>query len=300
MSEMSVNVRMIEINEDDRTTGLNTRNGEIILDVKNLTHCFKRPGGQLVEAVKNVNVSVDKGEIFGIVGESGSGKSTLARCIMNIYKSTKGDILYQGINVCDAKQWRANKKLLCTTRQIIFQDSDTGLNQRMKVEDIIAEPMQINSITPKRGTYRKEAEFQLKYVGLDKECLDKYPHELSGGMRQRVAIARALSMEPELLIADEPVASLDVSTQAQILNLFKHLQMEHGFTVVFIAHDLAVVKSICDRVAVMHKGEIVEVAPTKELFEKPSHPYTKKLLSAMLEVPSESMSAILEVPNEIE
>lgn len=171
--------------------------------------------------------------------------------------------------------------MLQSKRQFIFQDSDSALNQRMKVWEIIAEPMKIQHVTPPRGTLRAEAEFQMHRVGLDAGYLDKYPPELSGGQRQRVAIARALAMEPELLVADEPIASLDVSIQAQIVNLFKQLQRQHGFSILFIAHDLAMVEFLCDRVGVMHHGKLVEMAPVKELFEAPRHPYTRSLISAI-------------------
>lgn len=254
---------------------------EILLDIRHLTHYFKLNRHINIKAVDDISFQVHKGEIFGLVGESGSGKSTAARCIMNIYKPTAGKIFYKGIDVLDEKQFHKNKKMLQMTRQIIFQDSTSSLNQRMTVADIIAEPMEIHKIKTKRGTPRKEAEFQLYYVGLDKSYLDKYPAELSGGMRQRVAIARALSMEPELLVADEPISSLDVSIQAQIINLFKHLQEEHGFTILFIAHDLSVVRCLSDRVGVMYRGKIVEIAPTEELFSNPMHPYTKSLISAI-------------------
>ena len=164
---------------------------------------------------------------------------------------------------------------------MIFQDSGSSLNQRMKVRDIIEEPMRVQKIRPLRGSYEEEARFQMKYVGLDPEYLKKYPGELSGGQRQRVAIARALTMEPELLVADEPIASLDASIQAQIVNLFRHLQEEHGFTFLFIAHDLAMVEYLCDRVGVMYHGKLVELAPSEELYSNPVHPYTKTLLSAI-------------------
>ncbi len=254
---------------------------EILLDVRGLTHRFRLNRRAVVRAVDGVSFQIRRGEVFGLVGESGSGKSTVARCVMNVYRPTSGQILYKGVNVCDPRQFRANRAMLQTTRQIIFQDSTSSLNQRMSVADIIAEPMAIHHIRPKRGTLRDEARFQLKYVGMDASYLDKYPSELSGGMRQRVAIARALSMEPELLVADEPIASLDVSIQAQIINLFRHLQEEHGFTFLFIAHDLSVVRYLCDRVGVMVAGKLVEVAPTAELFDNPLHPYTKALLSAI-------------------
>ena len=255
--------------------------GEILLDVQELTHCFRLGRNRVLQAVDGVSFQMHKGEIFGLVGESGSGKSTVARCIMNILSPTSGKIRYLGINTCDPKQFRSHKTLLETSRQIIFQDSTSSLNPRMTVADIIAEPMAIHHIRPSRGSLRAEAEFHLKCVGMDPGYLDKHPMELSGGQRQRVAIARALSMGPELLVADEPIASLDVSIQAQIINLFKHLQREHGFTFLFIAHDLAVVRYLCDRVGVMFQGKLVEVGPAKEVFSNPLHPYTQALISAI-------------------
>ncbi|MBD5519933.1 MAG: ABC transporter ATP-binding protein [Lachnospiraceae bacterium] len=269
---------------------------DVLLDVQELSHSFKLDRNITIKAVDDISFQIRKGEIFGLVGESGSGKSTVARCIMNVYRPVSGKVIYKGINTCDLIEFRKNKKLLQTSRQFIFQDSTSSLNGRMKVADIIAEPMQIHHIKPKRGTLRSEAEFQLYYVGLDKSYLDKYPYELSGGMRQRVAIARALSMEPELLVADEPIAALDVSIQAQIINLFKHLQKEHGFSILFIAHDLAVIRYLCDRVGVMYRGRLVEVADTKELFENPKHPYTKALLSA-IPVPDPRIAWTLDIEN---
>ena len=229
----------------------------------------------------HVSFQLRRGEIFGLVGESGSGKSTVARCIMSLIRPAAGKIRYLGVNICDPGQFRAHRKLLQTSRQLIFQDSAASLNPRMKVADIITEPMAIHHIRPPRGSLRQEAAFQLKCVGMDPSCLDRRPGELSGGQRQRVAIARALSMGPELLVADEPIASLDVSIQAQIINLFQHLQREHGFTFLFIAHDLAVVRHLCDRTGVMFQGRLVEIAPSKELFDNPLHPYTRALLSAI-------------------
>ena len=254
---------------------------EILLDVQHLSHVFKLGKHAMIKAVDNVSFQMQRGEIFGLVGESGSGKSTVARCIMNIYRPIEGKILYNGIDVCDKRQFVKHRKSLEARRQIIFQDSTSSLNQRMTVADIIAEPMAIHRITPPRGSLRAEAEFQLSYVGMDRTYLDKYPPELSGGQRQRVAIARALSMEPELLVADEPIASLDVSIQAQIINLLRHCNREHGCSMLFIAHDLSMVEYLCDRVGVMYRGKLVELAPTRSLYDDPRHPYTKALLSAV-------------------
>ena len=254
---------------------------EILLDIQHLSHVFRLSRHAVIQAVDDVSFQMKRGEIFGLVGESGSGKSTVARCVMNVYKPTAGKILYNGINVCDKAQFRKNHKMLEARRQIIFQDSTSSLNQRMTVADIIAEPMWIHHVKPPRGSLRAEAEFQLRYVGMDSSYLDKYPTELSGGQRQRVAIARALSMEPELLVADEPIASLDVSIQAQIINLLRHCNREHGCSMLFIAHDLSMVEYLCDRVGVMYRGKLVELAPTAELYANARHPYTKALLSAI-------------------
>ena len=234
-----------------------------------------------MHALVVLSFQVRRGEIFVLVGASGSGKSTVARCVMNLYQPTGGEIWFNGVDITDRSQRRKHKKMLERKRQLIFQDSGSSMNQRMKVVDVITEPMRIQHIQTARRTPREEAAFQLKYVGLDGSYLDQYPAELSGGQRQRVNIARALSMEPELLVADEPVAALDVSIQAQIINLFRHLQEEHGFSILFIAHDLAMVEYLCDRVGVLYRGKLVECAPTKALFANPSHPYTQALLSAI-------------------
>ncbi len=254
---------------------------EVLMEVRHLCHVFSLNRRIAIRAVDDLSFRLYRGEIFGLVGESGSGKSTVARCVMNVLHPSSGHIVYKGIDVCDPAQFRKNRRMLQTSRQLIFQDSNSSLNQRMRVRDIIAEPMKIHHIRPPRGSLLEEARFQMKYVGLDAQYLDKFPGELSGGQRQRVAIARALSMEPELLVADEPIASLDVSIQAQIVNLFKHLQAEHGFTFLFIAHDLNMVRYLCDRVGVMYRGKLVELAPTAELFAQPLHPYTRALLSSI-------------------
>lgn len=254
---------------------------DILLDVRHLSHCFPLPGRQTLRAVDDVSFRLRRGEILGLVGESGCGKSTVARCVMNVYRPTAGHIYYDGIDTCDAAQFRANRRRLEAERQIIFQDSTSSLNPRMTAAEIIAEPMRIHRVKPPRGSLRAEAAFQLYYVGMEESYLDKCPPEMSGGQRQRVAIARALSMEPKLLVADEPVAALDVSIQAQIINLFSHLRQEHGFSILFIAHDLSMVEYLCDRVGVMYRGKLVEIGPTEAVFARPRHDYTRALLSAI-------------------
>ena len=254
---------------------------DILLDVRHLSHCFPLPGRQTLRAVDDVSFQLRRGEILGLVGESGCGKSTVARCVMNVYRPTAGHIYYDGIDTCDAAQFRANRRRLEAERQIIFQDSTSSLDPRMTAAEIIAEPMRIHRVKPPRGSLRAEAAFQLYYVGMEESYLDKCPPELSGGQRQRVAIARALSMEPKLLVADEPVAALDVSIQAQIINLFSHLRQEHGFSILFIAHDLSMVEYLCDRVGVMYRGKLVEIGPTEAVFARPRHDYTRALLSAI-------------------
>lgn len=253
---------------------------ELLLDVRGLTHRYAMPTGNIT-ALDGVSFQIRRGEIFGLVGESGSGKSTAARCIMNLLRPTGGEIFYRGVDILDARQRRENRKMLQTSRQLIFQDAAGSLNPRMSVADIIAEPLVINRVAPPRGTLRAEAEFYCRAVGLDPACLDRRPGELSGGQCQRAAIARSLCSSPELLIADEPIAALDVSLQAQILNLFRELQQRHGFALLLIAHDLSVVRWLCDRVGVLCRGRLVETGPAAELFERPAHPYTRALLSAV-------------------
>lgn len=252
---------------------------DIILDVQHLSHVFRLNRKTKVKAVNDVSFRIKKGEIYGLVGESGSGKSTVARCVMNIYKPSGGEIFYKGIPVCKNREFQKNRKMLQMTRQMIFQDSASSLNPGMKVRDIVAEPLRIQS--RKIRTDKKEIEKQLEMVGLDGSYLEKYPYELSGGQRQRVAIARALLAKPDLIVADEPIASLDVSIQAQMVNLFRKLQKEQGFSFLFIAHDLSMVKHISDRVGVMYLGRMVELAEADELYDHPVHPYTNALMSAI-------------------
>lgn len=232
---------------------------DIILAVRDLSCTYMADRHTAVRAIDGLSFEVKRGEIFGIVGESGSGKSTLAKCIMNILKPDSGSIIYKGIDIWDRKAFTANKKMLNTSRQLIFQDSDSALDPRMKTADIIAEPMRIARITPEYGSVREAAIRIMEAVGLDQSYADKYPSDMSGGQRQRAAIARALSMKPELIIADEALASLDVSVQAQIVNLFRKLQREYGFTLLFISHDKSMVRYLCDRAAVLDHGRLTEI-----------------------------------------
>ena len=253
----------------------------LVLDVRHLSYCYTLGKHEPVQAVRDVSFQICKGEVFGLIGASGCGKSKVARCIMNLYKPDSGSIFYQGMDSNDPKIRRGQRRIMQQTRQMIFQDTGASLNPRMKVCDLITEPMKIHRIKPKEGSYRSYAALLMNDTGLDERYLDAYPSALSGGMRQRVVIARALSMEPQLLVADEPIASLDVSMQAQIVRLFQYLQKERGFSFLFISHDLSVVELLCDRAGVMYRGRLVECAPVEELFAHPLHPYTRSLLSAI-------------------
>lgn len=256
-------------------------NQDIVLDVRNLRQDFNVKKNFTINAVNDVTFQVRKGEIFGLVGETGSGKSTLARTIMGMYQSTAGEITFKGNAISDKQTYRKHKEDIQRNMQIIFQDSAAALNPRMTVEKIISEPLEVNKIIDRKDELQKRIDELMMSVGLDLSYKSKYPSEISGGQRQRVAIARSISLNPELIIADEPVASLDVSIQAQIINLFQHLQKERGFTFLCIAHDLSIIRFISNRVGVMLHGKLMELAPTKELFENPIHPYTKALISAI-------------------
>lgn len=256
-------------------------NSETIIDVRNLKQYFYINKNFTIKAVDDVSFQVNKGEIFGLVGETGSGKSTIARTIMGIYPITSGKVYFKGNMISDKNIYNQNKKDIQKNMQIIFQDSAAALNPRMTVEKIIAEPLKVNHIINSKEELQKKIDDLMSVVGLDRSYKSKYPGEISGGQRQRVAIARSIGMKPDLIIADEPIASLDVSIQAQIVTLFQRLQKEYGFTFIFIAHDLSIIRFISDRVGVMFRGKLMEVAPTKELFKKPVHPYTQALLSAV-------------------
>lgn len=257
---------------------------DILLDVRHLRHVFPLGHREFIRAVDDVSFQIRRGEVFGLVGESGSGKSTVARCIMNLYRPTGGEIYYQGINICDPAARRASRRMLQTTRQMIFQDSGSSLDQRMRVCDLIAEPLRIHRITPPRGTCRAEAAFQMHYVGLDERYLDAYPPELSGGQRQRVLIAMALTRDPKLVIADEPTTALDVTVQKQVIDLLNKLQHELGFAMVFVSHDLALVAEVANSITVMYAGQVVEQGPVKEILTNPIHEYTRGLLGSVLSI----------------
>jgi len=253
---------------------------EKLIEVVNLQQYFDAGRGKVVKAVDNVSFDIYKGETFGLVGESGSGKSTTGRAIIRLYKPTGGKVLYKGEDVHHNKS-RQELKKYNRKMQMIFQDPYASLNPRMKVADIIAEGIDIHGLAKTREERMQKVYELLETVGLNKEHANRYPHEFSGGQRQRIGIARALAVEPEFIIADEPISALDVSIQAQVVNLMKKLQREKGLTYLFIAHDLSMVKYISDRVGVMYHGKLVELADSDELYRNPIHPYTKSLLSAI-------------------
>lgn len=277
-----------------------------ILEVRNLkkyftasTDFFGRPTSYL-KAVDDVSFTIGKGETLGLVGESGCGKSTTGRTIIHLYKPTGGEILFNG-QLIDTQ---AKEKQLRQGMQMIFQDPYASLNPRMTVGDIIGEPLDIHNLAVKSERTERIVSL-LQMVGLNPEYANRFPHEFSGGQRQRIGIARALASNPSFIICDEPISALDVSIQAQVVNLLKRLQEELGLTYLFIAHDLAMVKHISKRVAVMYLGKIVEMADSRELYSHPQHPYTKALLSAIpipdpaVEVNRQRIHLTGDVPNAI-
>lgn len=249
-----------------------------LLRVNHLKKYFKTNRG-LLHAVDDVNFSIEKGRTLGVVGESGCGKSTLGRTILNILPATSGEILFNGENIVGAKG--ARQKELRRNMQIIFQDPFSSLDPRMTVSEIIEEPLNLFKIYPNRDDREKRVAELMDTVGLAKRLTYTYPHELDGGRRQRIGIARALALNPEFIVCDEPVSALDVSIQAQVLNLLQDLQEEKNLTYLFITHDLSVVKHISNDILVMYLGQVVEKAPAKELFQIQMHPYTQALLSAI-------------------
>ena len=253
-------------------------NQEVLLEVRDLEVCFGDRRKKFV-AVSNVNFEIYKGETFGLVGESGSGKTTIGRAIMRIYPTSKGEILYKGKKINGNISKELDRQVIKEI-QMIFQDPMASLNERAKVDYIVSEGLMNTQKLPKEEV-QKRVQKALSDVGLLPEFASRFPHEFSGGQRQRIGIARALIMEPEFIVADEPISALDVSIRAQVLNLLAKMQKERGLTYLFIAHDLSVMRFITDRIAVIHKGRIVELAPTEKLFAHPLHPYTKALLSAI-------------------
>lgn len=253
---------------------------ENILEVRNLKKYFKTPSG-LLHAVDGVSFSIEKGKTLGLVGESGCGKSTIGRLVIGLLEATEGEILFEGHDICtmDKAQLHSLRKDV----QIIFQDPFASLNPRMTISEIISEPLMIYRTIKSKNELTKRVEELMDVVGLSQRLFNSYPHELDGGRRQRVGIARALSLMPKFIVCDEPVSSLDVSIQAQILNLLKELQQEFGLTFLFITHDLSVVKYFSDNIAVMYLGQMVETAPSDLLFQNTLHPYSQALLSAIPE-----------------
>jgi oligopeptide transport system ATP-binding protein len=258
---------------------------DILLDVRKLVKYFPITKGFIVQrqvgavkAVDGVSFAIHRGETLGLVGESGSGKTTTGRVILRLMEPTSGEVFFEGRNLFKITKEELRK--LRRDMQIIFQDPYSSLNPRMTVGDIVGEPLEIHNLARGKEKVRRVQEL-LEVVGLSPHHTNRYPHEFSGGQRQRIGIARALAVNPKLIICDEPVSALDVSIQAQVLNLLEELQKEFGLTYLFIAHDLSVVKHISDRIAVMYLGKIVEIATADELFSNPQHPYTEALLSAV-------------------
>ncbi|MGP0686946.1 ABC transporter ATP-binding protein [Priestia aryabhattai] len=250
-----------------------------LLEVKQLSKYFSITNKQVLKAVDGVSFHISKGETFGLVGESGCGKSTAGRTIIGLYNPTSGEVLYKGKNVHELSE--KEKFAFHRNMQMIFQDPYASLNPRSTVKEIISEPMEVHGLYSNKKEMLNRVYELLEDVGLNRDHANRYPHEFSGGQRQRIGIARALALNPECIIADEPISALDVSVQAQVVNLLKKLQKEKGLTYLFIAHDLSMVKHISSRIGVMYLGHLVELTTSSELYQKPLHPYTQALLSAI-------------------
>lgn len=255
------------------------KSDKVIMEVKNLKKYFRIDSKRVLKAVDDVSFQIYEGETLGIVGESGCGKTTCGRTCIGVYDKTDGEVLYRGKDV--HKMNAQERKEFTRKVQMIFQDPYSSLDPRLKVHDIIAEGMRIHKIVSSKDEEKKEVQKLLEQVGLNPEHASRYVHEFSGGQRQRIGIARALAVNPEFLLCDEPISALDVSVQAQVVNLLIKLQKERSLTSMFIAHDLSMVKHISDRVGVMYLGNMVELAKSEELYANPIHPYTKALLSAI-------------------
>jgi oligopeptide/dipeptide ABC transporter ATP-binding protein len=263
---------------DNPAGASNDHGGRVLLRIEDVEKHF-RVRRKSLKAVDGISLKIRKGETFGLVGESGCGKTTLGRLLVRLHESTSGKILYDGKDLFEAKGVEA--KSLHRKVQMIFQDPQASLNPRMSVGDIIAEGIDIHGLAPDKKARLARVHELLETVGLEKEHANRYPHEFSSGQRQRIGIARALAVDPEFVVADEPVSALDVSIQAQIINLMKRLQKEKGLTYLFISHDLSVVRYISDRIGVMYLGVLIEIAVADQLYTDPLHPYTQALLSAI-------------------
>lgn len=259
---------------------------ETLLDVRHLKMYFPIKSGVLVQrhvgdvkAVDDVSFAIKRGETLGLVGESGSGKTTVGRAVLHLYRPTAGEVYFDGMDLTNLKgpQLRGVRRRM----QVVFQDPYSSLNPRMKVETIVGEPLRVHRMVDNQEEYQARVAETLMLVGLSPKMAQRYPHEFSGGQRQRIGVARALIMQPEFIVADEPVSALDVSIQAQLINLLDDLQQQFNLAYLFIAHDLSVVRHLCDRVAVMYLGKIMETADRDSLYREPLHPYTKALLSAV-------------------
>ena len=260
--------------------GINKTEKQVLLDVQHLKKYFEVGKNQTLKAVDDVTLQIYKGETLGLVGESGCGKSTFGRTVIHLYEPTSGTVTFDGMKV-DKSMSRKQAHELTGRMQMIFQDPYASLNPRRKIMDIVGEGLDAHGLAKNRKDKEEQVVRLLETVGLQAEHADRFPHEFSGGQRQRVGIARALAVNPDFIVCDEPISALDVSIQAQVVNLLEELQEKRGLTYLFIAHDLSMVKHISDRIGVMYLGYLVELADSEELFNNPVHPYTKALLSAI-------------------